>query len=167
MVDISRIENGRITLNKIPCCLPDLVAKTVEGFSRIAAEKNRKINIESCENVKKIEADSEWLAQAISHLISNAIKFSPNEQDVIVRIESHNGDVKVVVKDNGIGIPENDLDKIFNKFHKVEDPAHKALRGSGLGLSIVKSIVDLHNGRIEVTSTPNTGTQFTLIFPAI
>ena len=98
-------------------------------------------------------------------MIDNAIKYT-EKGEVSVLLKQIGKEVIVKVKDTGIGIPEEHLDRIFERFYVVDKSRSKKLGGTGLGLSIVKHIVLLHNGKIDVESTPGKGTEFTITFPA-
>lgn len=120
------------------------------------------IFIENC--IADISADEELLATALSNFIINALKYSESDKiDVILLME--NNHIVLQVKDYGIGIPEKHLDRIFERFYRVDKNRSRESGGSGLGLSIVKNVVELHNGDITVFSEPNKGTVFTIILP--
>ncbi len=120
------------------------------------------IFIENC--IADISADEELLATALSNFIINALKYSESDKiDVILLME--NNHIVLQVKDYGIGIPEKHLDRIFERFYRVDKNRSQESGGTGLGLSIVKNVVELHNGDITVFSEPNKGTVFTIILP--
>lgn len=120
------------------------------------------IFIENC--IADISADEELLATALSNLIINALKYSESDKiDVILLME--NNHIVLQVKDYGIGIPEKHLDRIFERFYRVDKNRSRESGGTGLGLSIVKNVVELHNGDITVFSEPNKETVFTIILP--
>lgn len=120
------------------------------------------IFIENC--IADISADEELLATALSNLIINALKYSESDKiEVILLME--NNHIVLQVKDYGIGIPEKHLDRIFERFYRVDKNRSRESGGTGLGLSIVKNVVELHNGDITVFSEPNKETVFTIILP--
>lgn len=120
------------------------------------------IFIENC--IADISADEELLATALSNLIINALKYSESDKiEVILLME--NNHIVLQVKDYGIGIPEKHLDRIFERFYRVDKNISRESGGTGLGLSIVKNVVELHNGDITVFSEPNKETVFTIILP--
>lgn len=120
------------------------------------------IFIENC--IADISADEELLATALSNLIINALKYSESDKiEVILLME--NNHIVLKVRDYGIGIPEKHLDRIFERFYRVDKNRSRESGGTGLGLSIVKNVVELHNGDITVFSEPNKETVFTIILP--
>ena len=114
---------------------------------------------------KKIYADRDRLEQVVINLISNAIKYSPRSKKVLIKLECDETSVMVHVKDYGIGIPKSDQSKIFERFYRVERPLHEGASGFGLGLYIAREVAKAHNGRIDVTSTANDGSSFTIRLP--
>ncbi|HND19702.1 MAG TPA: ATP-binding protein, partial [Acidobacteriota bacterium] len=109
--------------------------------------------------------DRDAIAQALLNLLDNAVKYSGEAREIVVRLETEEGHLAVSVTDQGIGIPLDDQEKIFEKFYRVCTGCVHDVKGSGLGLSIVKHIVDAHHGRITVHSKPSQGTTFTIHLP--
>jgi signal transduction histidine kinase len=99
------------------------------------------------------------------NIISNAVKYTPEGGVLEIQTSLNGGLANLIVKDSGIGISSKDLPHIFDRFFRVKGKATRHITGSGLGLSLVKEVVDAHQGYIEVTSTPEVGTTFTLSFP--
>ncbi|MEE4242291.1 MAG: ATP-binding protein [Desulfopila sp.] len=102
---------------------------------------------------------------AFMNIISNAVKYTPEGGVLEIQTSLNGGLANLIVKDSGIGISSKDLPHIFDRFFRVKGKATRHITGSGLGLSLVKEVVDAHQGYIEVTSTPEVGTTFTLSFP--
>ena len=115
--------------------------------------------------IPEIEIDPLKIRQVIFTVIDNAIKYT-ERGEVSVLLKQSDKEVVIKVKDTGIGIPKEHIDRIFERFYVVDKSRSKKLGGTGLGLSIVKHIVLLHNGKIDVKSTPDEGTEFTITFPA-
>jgi signal transduction histidine kinase len=113
----------------------------------------------------KVEADEDQLKQVWTNLITNSIKFTPNQGKIMIHAYRENKVITVSIIDNGIGIPPEERKDIFNPFHKVDKSRNPQVNGNGLGLSIVKQIVDLHNGRVEVTDGPEGGAAFIVTLP--
>ncbi|NGQ96017.1 HAMP domain-containing histidine kinase [Brevibacillus sp. SYP-B805] len=113
-----------------------------------------------------IFADEDLLSQVWTNLIHNAIKFTPNGGTIGIYLEQHGREVTIRISDTGIGIPEEDQSRIFERFYKADKSRNRTNSGSGLGLSIVKKIVEMHNGRIAVRSVPGEGAVFTVTLPA-
>lgn len=112
-----------------------------------------------------IEADKEQLDQVWINLLSNSIKFTPSQGTIQIEAVTSEDEISVSITDNGIGIPEEERVDIFKPFHKVDKARNSSVKGSGLGLSIVKQIIDIHHGDIQVTGGPGTGSTFTVRLP--
>ncbi len=137
-----------------------IIKDTVASFEGQCNAKNIKIKLSHEDKDYQVNADQVRIQQVVYNLIDNAIKFSPNNADIIVDLSDRNNKVYVTVKDFGTGIPADDLPKIFNRFYKVDSSRGKDKKGTGLGLSIVKEIISAHNENINVISTEGVGTQF-------
>jgi two-component system sensor histidine kinase BaeS len=106
------------------------------------------------------------ISQSVSNLLSNAVKYTPEGGNITVVVEPEDGQVVVKIADDGIGISQEDLPHVFDKFYRVDSPETEDIIGSGLGLSIVKTIVEKHRGRIWVESELGQGTTFAIVLPA-
>jgi len=109
--------------------------------------------------------DREAMARSLLNLVNNALKYSQDRKFIGVNLFRDNGSVKLEVVDHGIGIPVNEQHKIFEKFYRVGDPLVHNTKGSGLGLSLVRHIVQAHGGDVAVDSTPGRGSKFTITLP--
>ncbi len=145
--------------------LTDLLQNLVKVFDRVAVEKGITISI-SCMPSIRIKANKVLLEQAVMNLIDNACKYTNKGGKVFVRGEMIENTVHIVVADNGIGISQKELTKIFERFYRVDKERSRNLGGTGLGLSIVKQIVKIHDGHVTVNSAVGKGSTFTLILPA-
>ena len=116
-----------------------------------------------------VSGDPNHLERALTNLLTNAVKFTPDGGHVHVEVRADTKSSKAVlsVTDTGLGIPESDLDQVFGRFFRSSVVQEKAIQGSGLGLAIVKTIVESHEGRIDVRSEPGTGTTFTMSLPLV
>jgi len=163
LVDSSRLEDGRLELRREQFDLVDLardIAEQVEPLSRA-----HPIHVEAPDGPLLGCWDRERLGQVIQNLLVNAIKYSPGGGEIVVRVEDQADDVRLVVRDQGTGIPPALLTRLFDPFYRVERTAH-AVRGLGLGLHISKSLVEAHGGRIEADSAgEGTGSTFTVTLP--
>jgi signal transduction histidine kinase len=110
--------------------------------------------------------DREAIARSLLNLVNNAVKYSAEEKYLGVYLYRQNGTVNLEVVDHGIGIAPNEQGKIFEKFYRVGDPLVHTTKGSGLGLSLVRHIVQAHGGAVAVVSTPGKGSKFTITLPA-
>ena len=153
--------------------LRPILEKTIVMLSPQAKGKGVSVNLAaSTEELFVVAGDRTQLSQIFVNLISNAIKFSNQDGEVEIslrRVVTPNLDVhiEVAIKDHGIGIPENDLDKLFIRFFRAKNATESHIPGTGLGLAIVKKTMDLHHGEIKVESKEGVGSIFTLIFPGI
>ncbi len=165
LLDLSRIEAGRVELKIAPLLIQDLVADVVEGFQTIAREKSVTVQASAQNSLPKVEGDRDKLHQVLTNLIQNAVKFTPKDGKVWVETRlSDDGLMECCVADTGCGIPLDEIDKVFEKFYRGESAPADA-RGAGLGLAITKTLVELHGGRIWVESTPGTGSRFFFTLP--
>jgi signal transduction histidine kinase len=112
-----------------------------------------------------IEADEAQLGEALENLLSNALKYTPPGGAVTVSLEQGGPEVLIHVRDTGIGVPADDLPRLFERFYRVNSAAHRAQEGTGLGLSIVKVIMERHGGAVRAVSAPGAGSLFTLALP--
>lgn len=168
---LTKLTKGLLTLNTIDsngmmldCSDFDLVRiikDTIASFEGQCGAKNLKVTFTHDDTDYIVSADQMRIQQVIYNLIDNAIKFSPNNADIIVDINEKNEKIFVSVKDFGVGISSQNQLHIWDRFYKVDDSRGKDKRGTGLGLSIVKEIITAHNENITVVSTEGVGTQFT------
>ncbi len=167
LLTLSKAEFGRFeVLKEEDVALHDLVAELYDDCQMLATKKN--IVIELAKNEKlTVRGDRIKLRQLLMNLVDNAIKYTPEQGRIVLTSVRENGFAKIHVKDSGIGIPKEDLQKIFDRFYRVDKARTRELGGSGLGLSIAKWIAELHNGRIEVESEPSKGSVFTVILPVV
>ncbi len=165
LLDLARLDTGRQVQQMELVQLQELLWGTVKMFEAQAREKNIALRLDIPYHLPAIEADPDNMEHVFINLISNAIKYTLPNGKVTVRAESTGSHVRVSVSDTGIGIPEESLPKIFDRFYRVKDPRTRDVMGTGLGLAIVKNIVDAHLGAIEVTSRVGEGTTFTVTLP--
>ena len=166
LLDVAQAENGRLVLNREPVDLESLVADAVAGI-RPAADA-RQIDVElhaGSEPESAISVDRKRIGQVIDNLLSNAVKFTPAGGNVDVRLRSNNGDIRIEVEDDGMGIPEAEQAQLFERFFRTEAANGQALQGTGLGLAISKGIVEAHGGHITLVSTEGVGTTFSIVLP--
>ena len=168
LLDVSRITRGRLELRKCRVNLSDVLQSAVEASKPFIAEADHDLVITVPEHSIYLEADPHRLAQVVSNLLNNAAKYTPDGGRIWLTVERHGGDVVVSVKDNGIGIPAGMLDRIFEMFAQVDRPMEKSYTGLGIGLTLVKSLVEMHGGRIEVHSDGgNRGSDFRVRLPIL
>lgn len=164
LLDLARIESG-ITLRYNWVHLGRLVNTITDRFEMQVREKSMHLVTELAEDLPLLPADENRLAQIMTNLVSNAIKYTPPEGHVTLRIDLLDGKVQVTVEDDGLGISPEDQTQIFTRFYRVRTPETDAIEGTGLGLAIVKSLVELHGGQIGVESRLGKGSTFYFTLP--
>ncbi|HKV53004.1 MAG TPA: ATP-binding protein, partial [Candidatus Binataceae bacterium] len=164
---LSQAESGQLALQKAPIDLAGLAREVVDQFQIPAEEKNVKLSADLDANAV-VSADHTQIERLLSNLLSNAIKYTPEGGWVRVRIGQAGspGWAQMVVEDNGVGIPAENLPHIFDRFYRVKNAQTDGVAGLGLGLSFVAWIVEVHGGRIDVASAEGEGTRFTVLLPA-
>ena len=158
VLDLSRMETGRIVINKSKVNIVNLLQKMVNSSKELTSEKNLIVTVDAPYEEIIIEADEERLYQALYALMENSIKFTNKGGRIKVILNNLFREVEIVITDTGIGIPEKDLPYLFQKFYRVNRP-DSDIPGAGMGLVFVKQIVDLHKGLINIRSDINKGTS--------
>ena len=167
LLDVAKIEAGKIELHPERIRLQDLALEMTVVFRPIAQEKQVDFRVEIPPHFLPIQADADKLLEVMTNLLSNAFKFTGPHGQVTLSAAKEEGGVHIQVKDTGIGIPQESLGIIFNKFEQVKPTQGLArkTKGSGLGLTIVKGIVEAHGGRVWIDSQLNTGTTVHVFLP--
>jgi two-component system, OmpR family, phosphate regulon sensor histidine kinase PhoR len=166
LLDLSRIEEGLICREPKPVRLDELLKSIVDFLSARASAKNQSLTLAvSARDLPELLADPVALESIFGNLISNALTYTPEGGRIRVELDRAGINLRVKVADNGFGIAEKHLDKIFDRFYRVKDEKTRYITGTGLGLPIVKGLVDSLGGIIEVTSTPGEGSTFTVLLP--
>ena len=131
--------------------------------------KTKKIDIEIQKDAEEISilGEEELLIRALTNLIGNSIKYSPSGSRIWITNHCNNGNIELMVRDNGVGIPEDELPNIFEVLFRGQNAKNQKEHGAGLGLSIVKEVIEIHHGKIWVESKENEGTTFFLTLPRI
>lgn len=165
-LDLARLESGRVQFRKTQFNLGDLIYECKDVMQGKADEEHLLFQVEGVDSLPPVDADRDKIKQVLLNLFSNAIKYNRPNGSIIVRGEATEKEVLVSVQDTGLGIPEDDIPHLFEKFYRVREHEGKAT-GTGLGLSICKQIVQGHNGTLEVRSKMGVGTVFTLRLPLL
>jgi len=171
LLDVSRIESGRVTLSPQALDLREIAEDVIGDILRRSQEENRPmaLSLDAPKKLPHVYGDVERVRQVLGNLVDNAYHYTPENGTIIVRLHSPNGghEVQVDVTDNGVGIPLEDQNRVFERFYRGEHPLVLATPGTGLGLSIVKQIVEMHRGRIWMKSTgvPGDGSIFSFTLP--
>ncbi|SEB05574.1 Signal transduction histidine kinase [Thalassobacillus cyri] len=164
LFDLSKMEEGKFDLHMTTLHLTDVLESAFFKVKMEFEQKGILLNSYFEENVPAIEADGDRLEQIFINLLGNAARYTERGA-VNVQVWHEDNQVNVVIEDTGIGIPEEELSFVFDRFHRVEKSRSRELGGTGLGLAIVKHLVDLQNGSISVSSQVGKGTRFQLSFP--
>ncbi len=165
ILDISAIESGNLNLYKEKTNLNTLIQKNLNLNSILADKKKISIQFQADENNTVINIDASKIEQVLNNLISNAVKFSLPGTKVTVRIADHPNEVTVAVRDQGPGIPEDEQDKLFRPFSKISVKSTDGEKSTGLGLSIVRNIIQGHGGKVWVESKVGEGSTFCFSIP--
>lgn len=167
LLDLSKMEAGMMEYRIVPADLKRVTEGAVNKLRLLAERKQIKILIEAPRERVWVLADVAWIEQVLDNLFSNALKFSPEEAVVTLRLEPdpHGGVVRVSVSDTGQGIAPEDLPHIFERFYQGRRQAKTAVAGSGLGLALVKKVVEAHGGQVQVESEMGKGTTFQFTLP--
>lgn len=167
LLDLSKMESGLINMEKENLELGSIVADQVTFYQSSAQEKHISLSLASRPTLPKVLANRMNMEEVLSNLIGNAIKYTPENGSVTVSAEVEEAFIKISIADTGLGIAPEDLDRIFNRFYRVKNEKTRYIIGTGLGLPIVKGIVEAHNGRIEVKSREGEGSTFSVYLPVI
>ncbi|MGB9836976.1 MAG: ATP-binding protein [Candidatus Saccharicenans sp.] len=163
LAQLSRLEEKSLVLEKEEVDLAEVAGEIIRNYERKAKEKSLSLRMEA-EGNTVLQADRFQLEQLTLNLVDNAVRYT-EKGEVLVRVRGREDGVILEVSDTGIGIPEEHLPRIFERFYVVDKSRSRKTGGTGLGLAIVKHIVHLHQGRIEVKSAPGTGSTFTVWLP--
>ncbi|HEX2698012.1 MAG TPA: GAF domain-containing sensor histidine kinase [Anaerolineales bacterium] len=163
-LDLARLESGRVQFRKTTFPIADLLFECKDIMSSKADEDKIQIKIEAADGLPPFEADRDKLKQVVLNLLSNAIKYNRPGGTVTMSASANEKEVCVTVQDTGVGVPDEALPHLFEKFYRVRETEGK-VAGTGLGLSICKQIVQGHGGRMEVKSKMGEGTSFSVILP--
>ena len=181
LLDISKLEAGKMKLEAIEQNIIPVLKEMLISYSSFAERKKIALQFNSPVENLNVYLDRDKLEKIISNLLSNALKFTPDEGEVVVSVtkptpksppgrgteglDSQNDAVRISISDNGIGIPKERINKIFDRFYQVDGSHTRENEGAGIGLALTKELVELHKGKIEVESQEGKGTTFILTLP--
>jgi signal transduction histidine kinase len=165
LFDLAKLEARDMNAQAEPFNIGELVQDVVQKFELAAREKGLRISTNAGEGLPFVFADIGLIGRVLENLIDNAIRYTSTEGLVSVVLQALPGAVSVTVSDTGIGIPEEELTHIFDRYYRVDRSRRDSAGHAGLGLAIVKKILELHGSRIEVQSTLNSGTSFSFQLP--
>lgn len=167
LLNLSKLESGTVVFNLEPVRGDEIIRDVLDIARPQAESKDISLAYTPCGPEWLFNVDYDHLRTAIMNIVSNSIKYTPNGGKVLVSIELAGGFVNIIVQDTGIGIGPEDLPHIFDRFFRVKGKATRHITGSGLGLALVKEVVEAHQGYIDVQSTPGVGTTVILSFPLV
>ncbi len=163
LFDISRIETGQLSIERAPIDVCALVKRVVDDVQATLVE--RPIEVVCSGDPLIIQGDDLRLEQVFQNLLQNAVKYSPRNAPIGVVVRQHEGRICVAVQDRGIGVPQADLPHLFERFYRADNVESAKISGLGIGLYVVKQIVELHGGEIMVESVEGKGSTFTVSLP--
>lgn len=164
LLDMAWLEDDR-PLELVQCTPGMLANQAVELLDAMALVRDIRIEVVESPTSGQLVCDQTRMLQVLVNLLSNAIKYNREGGQIWIRVDGDDERVQFEVEDTGIGIPAEDFKHIFERFYRVTRPDGRSITGSGLGLSIVRGIIEKHNGEIRAASKPGEGTLFTLILP--
>ncbi|GAB4454737.1 MAG: hypothetical protein Kow0070_01700 [Anaerolineales bacterium] len=164
LLELSRIESGRLSLDLQPVPPAELLTSACERMKLQAGRAGLTLRVEGAQALPKVRIDLQRMEQVLVNLIHNAVKYTRPGGEVVLFAEAGAGEVRFAVRDTGIGIPADDIPRIFERFYRVEKS--RAGSGTGLGLSIARHIVEAHKGKIWVESVEGQGSTFYFTLPA-
>ncbi|MFC4351330.1 PAS domain S-box protein [Fodinicurvata halophila] len=166
ILDLAKIEAGRLELHPVFLHVDEVLEPCLRLNRVRAQEKNLTMNMEIIPGAEQIRADERAIKQIVFNLLSNAIKFTPEGGSISVRISNTPaGEIAIAVSDDGVGIAKEDIERILRPFEQADNSYQRGSGGTGLGLSLVRSLTELHGGRLEIESEPERGTTMRVYFP--
>ncbi|MEA2716164.1 MAG: hypothetical protein QOI99_481 [Actinomycetota bacterium] len=166
LLTVSGLEAGKVRLALAPVSVETVIAAAVAVMSPVLAGRDLAVSVDVADDATTVTADAEQLDRVLLNLMSNAIKFTPDGGRISIAVRRGSDTIDLVVADNGIGIPPDEQPRVFERFFRSSNAQDMAVAGTGLGLVIVKGIVELHRGTVRLRSTPGVGTEVTIALPA-
>jgi signal transduction histidine kinase len=165
LLRLARLDAGQETLAIVGCDARGLIDGVLTDVAPSASARSQQIVVSIAPEAQRIRADPAKLHDALRNLVSNAITYSPEHSTITVSTAQADGSVEISVTDEGPGIPDQDLDRVFERFYRVDKSRARDPGGTGLGLAIVKHLVELHGGHVRVENLPAHGAKFTIEIP--
>jgi signal transduction histidine kinase len=164
ILDFSRLEAEQRSLQREECSPREILEEAIDMLPAHGAVP-RDVSLVVEENLPNIDADRRGLVRAVYNLLDNAAKYSSVDQPIRVTAERRNGSIALEVRDRGVGLEEDEISRIFDRFYRGRAARSTSVKGTGLGLSIADTVVKAHEGRIEVETAPGEGSRFTILLP--
>jgi signal transduction histidine kinase len=165
VLDFSKIEQGKKIYRLRPTRLEDVAGSAIRAMQFPLAQQGFKLHFSAEDNLPEVQADADAIQQAILNLLTNAMKYSGDSREIDLRLCARNGDAVIEVMDRGLGLAPEEQKHIFEKFYRAPSHESRLIAGTGLGLTLVAHIAKAHQGRVEVDSTPGTGSTFSILIP--
>jgi signal transduction histidine kinase len=165
LLDLDQTERGKLVISFKLCDLNELIREVIKPLDVTREFRQISLKLDLPNMPVQLQADRERLRQILNNMISNAIKYTPEGGQIEVKARAENDQAVIWVSDNGKGMTDEQLSNLFQLYYRTEDARQSKVKGTGLGLFIVKTLVDAHHGRIEVASKPGQGTTFTVRLP--
>ena len=167
LLDISRIESGRVELKLDLADIDEMMTIVVATMAHLIEEKSQTLEVDIDQNLPQIELDRDRIIQVLTNLVSNAYKYTQAGGHIRLSVEREGDFVRFAVADNGFGISDQDQEKLFSRFFRVDSELTREIGGTGLGLNIVKSIIEMHGGEVILDSELGVGSTFAFTIPLV
>jgi two-component system phosphate regulon sensor histidine kinase PhoR len=165
LLSLARIESGQLVIDSAAVDWREVLDQVLRLREPALTAKKLTLEVRGREQPLRVRGDREAMTQVLDNLVDNAIQYTPTPGRIVVRLSRKNGQGAVAVEDTGIGIPSADLDRVFERFYRVDKARSRAAGGTGLGLSIVKNLVLRMDGEVSVASVEGQGSTFTVVLP--
>jgi two-component system phosphate regulon sensor histidine kinase PhoR len=166
LLDIARIEAGKTVMKIEEHDIKNIITNVADLISIQCKNKNIELIIDIQKDTPLVLVDRSQIERVFINLLGNAVKFTPQNGKITIMAKAKEAMVQIDISDTGIGIPPDALDNLFQEFYRVDNPINQQVKGSGLGLSLVKHIIEANKGKIWVESIPNQGSTFSFTLPA-
>jgi signal transduction histidine kinase len=165
LLDISRVNSGKVLLYKSKSDVIQSIEDIMNQMKPLFEARHQKLSFEHVDRSIIAVVDEERLKMAIENILDNACKYTPEGKSIFIVLRKMKHTIQIRIKDQGVGIDPKDLDKLFQKYSRIDNPLSKNAGGSGLGLHWAQLIIELHGGTIKVKSVPQKGTSFIISLP--
>ncbi|WP_243141267.1 sensor histidine kinase [Alkaliphilus pronyensis] len=167
LLQLSNLDFQQAKWNKKPTEVNQLIDKTAQKLEVYAHNKQQKLELQLLDEEVYVYGDEDRLEQVLLNILSNSIKYTPNNGKIVIKLIKMCQDITMEIQDNGIGIPEADMPRIFERFYRVDKARSREMGGTGLGLAIAKEIIEVHDGEIRIISSEGEGTLVVITLPIL
>ena len=167
LLQLSSLDYNQTKWNKRESDLVKIIENSVLKMSMTAKNKNQSLHFITREDALMVYLDTDRIEQVILNILSNALKYTPDNGEIKVFLDKKEQDAIIRIVDNGIGIPKEDIPRLFERFYRVDKARTRELGGTGLGLSIAQQIIEVHQGKIKINSNEGEGTEAVIILPLV